>query len=265
MVTEKILLAAIAAVVTLITVLTLICVVKYGFRIEIGWLYFHVRADAPKGVSQKELDRHIETKLAAAIETHMAAMESWKDTARQADENVKALIARKLAEIQIPALPEADFPTSQILAVSVRMELLILNSENHYAHAAESVESLRAYLGDRYDRLLQAFAQFSKEPAFVRHSAYLVLSTWWSVVRCALIQTANQKITFAETARGVFLDDFWRKRVELAIQAQSDLIDVLERTPNLKNVVSDHLRTICISEQEIFNENEKGTNDVDQN
>ena len=243
--TENVLLASIAAVAAVIVVVVLVCVVKYGFRIEIGWLYFHAFADAPKGIAGKELERLIESKLAGAIETHMAAMESYKDAARQCDDNTKALIARKLSDVQIPQLLDADFTKSKILAVSVKMELLILNVENHYAHAAESIESLTAYLTNRFDRLCQVFGQFSDDPAFVRHSAFVVLASWWSVVRPALIQAANQKITFDETARGVFTDTFWRKRIEQAIQEQCEILDVLEPFINLKELVSDHLRNMC--------------------
>lgn len=258
MLTENVLLALITAISAVAVIIVLIVVVRYGFRVEVGWLYFKMYADAPRAVNKKEINRLIEESVTSEIEQHLSAMESYKDAMVTIDNNMRALIAHRISDISIPPLPGDDFTRSHLLAVSMKLELLILNSENHYFTAMETPEKLQSYLTEKYARFLRVFNQYSKNQEFVRRSSLVVLAGWWDVVRPSLITTISQKMSFLETSKLVFPDNFWRVRMTDVVEKYRNIIDCLDDELDLTVLVCDYLRESYVSPTTVYKKTEGG-------
>lgn len=219
----------------------LVAFVRSGFMIDMGWKHLQICADAQRGVSRKDLERIIEEKVSHAIETHMAAVESYKDQSRHCDDTIKSLIAHKLSDITIPEAEDGEFDKSELIALSIKLEMLLMNVENHYANAAESLEQIANYVESKYSRFCRILTRYSDKEMYIRRTAFLILTNWWGIVKPLLQNMAKQKIDFATSAQTVFSDAKWRKRMGEVIKKQTEIRENLEKTKDLKPIISDYL------------------------
>lgn len=196
---------------------------------------FDVESSRPKGLTQKEVEKIVDDK----VESHLSAMDVYKDGMKQYEDTAKTLIAHKLDDITIPVMSSVDEAYMQILDLTLKMELLLLNIENHYTQAAKTHDSLKTYVLRRYERLLRIFNSFSNDVMENHRVAFIVLNDWWTIVCPALLSSINQQKLLNESVSSVFKESSWHNR----IVSDAEELERLERnleTANIKSVLSEY-------------------------
>lgn len=220
----------IVALIVVAAFFILLWIDKRGIKMRFGvknWApFFSIESSRPEGMTREEAEEMITNKVAEAIDSHLSAMESYKDHCSHYDQNTKTLIAHKLDEVAIPVFAEIDPTQQQILQLTVKMELLVLNIENHYAQAAITEDALRDYLSKRYERLLKIFERFSDDHKANQKSAFFVLKDWWSIICPALSSMIQQKKEINDSAQMIFSDEAWKKRM-LEVGVELDQIAIV--------------------------------------
>ena len=116
-----------------------------------------------------------------------------------------------------------------------------MNVENHYANAAESMESISKYVELKYSRFCRILSRYSDREKYVRKAAFIILTNWWVIVKPLLQSMAKQKIEFATSSQAVFGDCKWRKKMTEVIKTQTTINSNLAKTVDLKPIISDYL------------------------
>ena len=235
---------SVLALIVLAAFFILLWIDKRGIKMRFGvksWApFFSIESSRPEGMTREEAEELISSKVAEAIDSHLSAMESYKDHCSHYDQNTKTLIAHKLDEVAIPVFAEIDQTQEQILQLTIKMELLVLNIENHYTQAAISAEALSDYLERRYERLLKIFDRFSEERKANQKSAFYVLKDWWAIVCPALVSMIQQKKEINTSAQMIFSDEAWKTRM-LEVGAELDQIaEVLEQHSDIYQIIRNY-------------------------
>ncbi|NLW46666.1 MAG: hypothetical protein GXY86_04945 [Firmicutes bacterium] len=207
---------------------------KRGLKVRFGaknWFpTFSIESARSEGVTREEMEAAVQAKVLEELGSHLFAMELYKDNCCQYDMNTKTLIAHKISDIEIPIFTELDLIQSQILVLTIKVELLVLNIENHYFQAAETEETLAVYLQKRFECFFRVFSKFSDDVKANRKSAFFVLKDWWGVVSPALFCMIKQRQDIHGYTERLFTEDVWVKRMG----------DVKKDLDNVAEVLSQH-------------------------
>ena len=217
MFTENIILALIASASLLTIVLVSIFVIRFGLRIECGWLYFRILT-APKPelpvLSKAEIENEIRKVVQDTLKVQLTALDSYKDNINRIDEAMRAVLAQRLADTSIIPDKTTD---AKLINLAVRMELLLINTENHYTQVSTSINDLELYIMARYRRI---YGMLSRYDVNVPECAYRTISLWWDTLHPTLVDTIKNKIVcstkMASISAGLIWEDSFTKESEQA-------------------------------------------------
>ena len=200
---------------------------------------FDIESSRPKGMTKKEVEKLVDDK----VESHLSAIAVYKDGLKQHEENAKILIAHKLDDIKIPESQSISDDFFQILDLTLKMELLLLNIENHYVQSARTMDNLKEYLVRRYERILRIFNTFSSDAMENHRVAYIVFKDWWSIVSSVLVASIDQKRVLNNSVLSVFNESSWKHRVEVDSEELEQVKNNFE-TADIQEILRDYFADV---------------------
>lgn len=240
----------------------LVIYIKSGFRVSAGSLNVAVKDKLSKEDVDKLVDEHIMKEF-----QHLVTLEGVKDAMRAKDDHFRAILSRKFDDIPIPTLPSR--PTkrsdslskhvnkldSQVFILTVRLYLVILNTENHYFHAIASQETLEKYLIQRYIQLKAMVFTFAAGTDWLDDEWSLkttkeIALNWWAIVRSELMTVLQDKRDYIESLRGIFSDTTYEERGNKLIEGYIAELKILDEAPSYSNLIDEYLDSLDSDEED---------------
>ena len=204
---------------------------------------FTFKDDGPLAFSIAAIIYSLIIIIVITIKDEPSAMDVYKDGMAHYEEMAKTLIAHKLDDIVVPDMISVDETYMQILDLTLKMEMLLLNIENHYIQSALTHESLKTYLLRRYERLMRIFNSFSSDTMENYRVAFIVFNDWWSIVCPALLTSITQKKLLNSSSLSVFDETSWHNRIVADSEELSRVEHNLE-TVDIKRLLSDYFANV---------------------
>ena len=235
MITEKIILALIASASLLTIVLVSIFVIRFGLRIECGWLYFRILTAPKQDVPSKEaIDAEIRNVVQETLKTQLTALDSYKDNMKLIEESMRAVLAQRLADISVIHSKTTE---ANLINLATRMELLLINTENHYTQVSLSLPDLEQYILTRYRRIYRMLSNYEVD---VNSCTYHTMTQWWDIIQPTLVDTIKNKIVCCSKMATISAGLLWEDSFEKETAHATERLHVLTSATSLDDILRRH-------------------------
>lgn len=218
------------------------------FSVNVGNL-FKIQSEDKKVITAEDVQAALDKRDKEWSRT-MATLDGYKEVAMEFDQNVRALLARKLMDLKVVESPDGDFVKTQMLDLAVKLEILVMNTENHYLASIKTLESLQSYLLSKAVAFHGCFDKYSNDVKWIEKATFSTVADWWGIVRVNLLTMLNRRLDYIRRMGDVFDYEWWRIKKEKAENDTKDMLAVLNQTVDFKHITEEYYKLMAGEEDE---------------
>ena len=251
--------AMFAAIITEKTIIWVICLCgalalvylllkREVFSVNVGNL-FKIQSEDKEAITAEDVKEALDKRDKEWSRT-IATLDGYKEVAMEFDQNVRSLLARKLMDLKVVESPDGDFIKTQMLDLTVKLEILVMNTENHYLTAIKTPESLRSYLLSKAVAFHGCFDKYSNDTKWIENATFTTVADWWGIVRVNLLTMLNRRLDYIRRMGDVFDYEWWKQKREKAEKDTEDMLAVLNQTVDFRHITEEYYALMAGKEEE---------------
>lgn len=213
------------------------------FNVNIGNL-FRIQSEDKEAITAEDIQAALD-KRDKEWSRILATLDGYKEVATEFDQNVRALLARKLMDLKVVEAPDGDFIKTQMLDLSVKLEILVMNTENHYLTAIKTPESLQSYLLSKAVAFHGCFDRYSNDDKWITQATFTTVADWWSIVRVNLLTMLNRRLDYIQRMTDVFDYDWWQEKRAKAEADTQQMLAVLNGTVDFRHITEEYYQLMA--------------------
>lgn len=218
------------------------------FSVNVGNL-FRIQSEDKKAITAEDVKIALDKRDKEWSRT-IATLDGYKEVAMEFDQNVRSLLARKLMDLKVVESPDGDFMKTQMLDLTVKLEILVMNTENHYLTAVKSPEALRSYLLSKAVAFHGCFDRYSNDEKWIEKATLTTVADWWGIVRVNLHTMLTRRLDYIRRMVDVFDYEWWKQKREKAERDTEDMLAVLNQTVDFRHITEEYYALMAGKEKE---------------
>ena len=219
------------------------------FSVNVGHL-FRIQSEDKRAITAEDVKNALD-KRDKEWSRIIATLDGYKEVAMEFDQNVRSLLARKLMDLKVVESPDGDFVKTQMLDLAVKLEILVMNTENHYLAAIKSPESLRSYLLSKAVAFHGCFDRYSDDDKWIENATFTTVADWWGIVRVNLQTMLTRRLDYIQRMGDVFDYEWWKAKRAKAEEDTKQMLSVLNGTVDFKHIADEYYQQMAGKENEV--------------